>query len=154
MAQKFVIEKPVQLSAQLASANFSRADIRLHGVDHSGATFEGRIFLNNLDADERTPKTPESGYAGSFHIFGHGGCFGDEGHCDVPEERQPFDYRPPHQLTPAEKSVRITDALKRALRDSTHVHVTIVPVIMSANEKCDLEHPLRFESFDIVTYAG
>ena len=26
-------------------------------------------------------------YAGSFYIFGHGGCFGDVGHCDVPTSR-------------------------------------------------------------------
>jgi len=154
MAQKYVTDRPIQVSAQLARGDFNRADIRFHGVDHSEATFEARIFLNNPAADEQTPKTPENGYAGSFHIFGHGGCFGDEGHCEVPDSRRNFDYRPPHQLEPAEKSVKITDALKRALAQGSELHVTVVPVIMSANEKCDLEHPLQFQSFDIATYVA
>lgn len=154
MAQKYVTENPIQLNERLSETTFARADIRFHEVDHSGATFEGRIFLNNPGADETTPKTPEAGYAGSFHILGHGGCFGDPGHCDVPEVRRPFDRRRPHPLTPAEKTVTITDALKRALRDGPNVHVTIVPVIMAANEKSDTEQPLKFKNFEIVTYAS
>jgi hypothetical protein len=47
------------------------------------------------------------------YVFGHGGCFGDQGHCDVPMERQPFDLRPPHQLTPAKMWLEVTDAIGR-----------------------------------------
>jgi tyrosinase len=154
MAQKYVAERPVQLNEQLAKMEFKRADIRFHGVDHSGPTYEGRIFLNNPQADEHTPTTPDQGYAGSFYIFGHGGCFGDEGHCEVPAERRAFDYRPPHPLTPIDKVVTVTDALKRALRQGPNVHVTVVPVIMSTTEQCDDEHPLHFDNFEIVTYAS
>jgi hypothetical protein len=38
----------------------------------AGQSFEARVFLNNPDADERTPKTSEVGYAGSFHVYGYG----------------------------------------------------------------------------------
>ena len=154
MAKKYVTDKPVQLNAQLSASDFSRADIRFHEVDHAGATFEARVFLNNQKADEKTPTTLDSGYAGSFHIFGHGGCFGDEGHCDVPEHRRPHDLRPDHPLIPAEKAVTITAALKRALQSGPSVHVTVVPVVMSANDKSDTEEPLKFKDFEIVTYAA
>ena len=44
---------------------FSRADIEFHGVDHAGASYEGRVFLDNPTADKpmvspfNSPKTPE-----------------------------------------------------------------------------------------------
>ena len=154
MTKPYVTPQPLHLAAPLSPASFARADLKLHEVDHSGPTFEGRVFLNNPRADETTPKTPENGYAGSFHIFGHGGCFGDEGHCEVPTERRPGDTRRPHPLTPAEKSVTITEALKRALGQGTDVQVTIVPVVMAATDKTDTEDVLHFKSLNIVTYSG
>src|ERR1700680_4988187 len=86
---------------------FTRADIEFQGVDHSGASFEARIFLNQSNADEKTETTAASGYAGAFHIFGHGGCFGDEGHCDVVPRRS-YDPRPAHPLSPARQVVIAT----------------------------------------------
>src|SRR5439155_390785 len=53
-----------------------RADIEFHNVDHAGASYEGRVYLNNQNADENTGYDDPS-YAGSYHIFGHGGCLGD-----------------------------------------------------------------------------
>ncbi|HWH12470.1 MAG TPA: hypothetical protein VG165_15205, partial [Solirubrobacteraceae bacterium] len=93
---------------------YSRADLVFYGVDHSGPSFEARIFLGNPGAGLSTPVDDEHGYAGSFHVFGHGGCFGDSGHCAVPTgPRDPFDLRPPHQLTPITMTVIVTRALKR-----------------------------------------
>ena len=57
----------------------NRIDLEIYGIFHGEASYEGRIFFNNPNADRNTPKTPENGYAGSFHIFGHGGCLGDVG---------------------------------------------------------------------------
>lgn len=106
----------------------SRLDIEFHGIDHSGSSFEARVFLNNQDVDESTPKNQNSGYAGSFYIFGHGGCFGDTGHCDVPQgPRDPFDRRPKHSLTPQTRTVIVNDELWRRL-ESQEVTVTVVPV--------------------------
>jgi tyrosinase len=71
-----------------------------------------------------------SGYAGSFCVFGHGGCFGDEGHCDVPTgPPDPFDRRSPHQLTPQTKVLRlpapVVDRLTTAAEGET-ITVTVV----------------------------
>src|SRR5437016_3656407 len=49
-----------------------RAEIVFTGVDQAGPSFEGRVFLNNPDADVTTARTPETGYAGSFHVYGYG----------------------------------------------------------------------------------
>src|SRR5579871_3303431 len=80
-AKRYVSPK---ISLENLASDFSRADLIFDGVDHSGASFEARVFLNNDKANEETPTLPENGYAGSFHIFGHGGCFGDDiTHCQI-----------------------------------------------------------------------
>jgi hypothetical protein len=76
----------------------------VYGIQHGGATYQARVFLNNPRASELTAMTPETGFAGTFHIFGHGGCLGDPGHCDV-VPRDPHDPRPAHPLTPAHKII-------------------------------------------------
>jgi tyrosinase len=139
------------ISLPQADGAFSRADLIFTGVDHSGPSFEARVYLENPDADEGTPLDPENGYAGSFYIFGHGGCFGDEGHCEVPTERDPFDYRPPHPLTPITKTVIATDAVQRHA-GSESVRVTVVPVVKEGEGKAD--DVLSFDGLRLVTYEG
>ena len=119
--------KAVELPEREAGADFYRADLAFYGVDHSGSSYEARVFLNHPGANVSTPRDHPS-YAGSFHVFGHGGCFGDKGHCDIPEdEPDPFDLRPPHQLTPATKTVIVTEALRRNASPSDgSLKVTVV----------------------------
>src|SRR5437016_680694 len=67
--------KPVPIDFADASHRLASADLEILGVQHAEASYEGRVFFNNPKADASTPKTLENGYAGSFHVFGHGGCF-------------------------------------------------------------------------------
>jgi tyrosinase len=132
----------------------TRADIEFHHVDHGGASYEGRVYLNNPDADENTPQTAEAGYAGSYHIFGHGGCLGDAGHCDV-EPRRWYDPRPAHQLTPAKKVVIATDAVKYAIKKGDRATVTVVPIVEPLPYEVDpkyTEDPLKIGYVRIITY--
>lgn len=133
-------------------AQFSRADIEFIGVDHSGASYEARVYLNNPNADANTPKTEAAGYAGSFSIFGHGGCFGDVGHCEVTAPRDEFDPRPSHPLLPIRKAVIATEAIKKVAAQNTDITITVVPVLMSWTEKCDLEDAMKFDHINLVTY--
>jgi hypothetical protein len=138
---------------------FTRADLEFRGVDHSGPSYEARIFLNNHQADDDTRRDISDGYAGSFWVFGHGGCFGELGHCDIPTEtRGPYDKRPPHPLTPHFKTVIVTETLKRVLRttDSDTVLVTIVPVVPDSQySRLELDKdPLKFESVSLLTYEA
>ena len=131
---------------------FTRADIEIEGLDHSGSSYEGRVFVNNPDADDDTELTVDNGYAGSYFIFGHGGCYGDEGHCDV-KPRGPYDPRPPHDLWPTRKVVIATDAVRRATQVGSTLTVTIVPVVLSTTEMVpeDEEIP-KFEFISVITY--
>ena len=114
---------------------------------------EGRVFFNNPNADHTTPRTRENGYAGSFYIFGHGGCLGDPGHCEVNEEgREAYDFRAPHPLTLASKRVTVTDTLRELARSHKEVVITVVPVISAANELCDTKNVFRCENMRFVSY--
>ncbi|MGH8896158.1 MAG: hypothetical protein ACRDZ4_03825 [Egibacteraceae bacterium] len=94
------------VSSEEGEAAFSRADVVFTGVDHSSVSYEVRLSLNNPSADVATPRTPEAGYAGRFTVFGHGGCYGDSGHCDVPSaSTDPTYLRPAHPLTPLDTYV-------------------------------------------------
>lgn len=119
----------ITLSPGVAAGGFTRADLVFYGVEHRGPSFEARVFLNAPEAGVDTALDLESGYAGSFVVFGHGGCFGGRGHCEVPPEpRDPFDKRPPHGMTPLTKLVEVTDALQRAREAGEKISVTVVPV--------------------------
>jgi hypothetical protein len=140
----------------LQRRDFKRADLVFEGVDHAGPSYEARVFLNNPGATADTPRTADEGYAGSFHIFGHGNCFGDVGHCDVDERgNAPHDLRLPHPLTPARKLVKVTDTLKAVLqRDGKLHHVTVVPVAVGhpAPGESDPEGFLKYDKVQLVTY--
>jgi tyrosinase len=125
-----------------------RADLVFYDVDHSGASYEARIFLNAPEADADTPRDHPN-YAGSFHIFGHGGCFGDVGHCDVPTERDPFDLRPPHQLVPASKTVVITNAFKRIIGPHDETMTVTVVAFAPGDTPNDV---LQFDTIRLLTY--
>jgi tyrosinase len=132
-------------------AEFSRADLIFYGVDHSGPSFEARIFFNNPGATADTPREDASGYAGSFTVFGHAGCAGDAGHCHVPTAaKDPFDRRPPHALTPHTKTVIVTDALQK-IGEPT-LTITVVPV-RPGPEGAEVVDTLTFERFSLLLYA-
>ena len=143
---------PLPLSPAISSGEFSSAELIFYEVDHSGPSFEALVFLNNPEAGIDTDPGPEAGFAGSFTIFGHGGCAGDIGHCDVPEgPKEPFDSRPLHPLVAQTKTVDITDALKRVNEGTTQLLVTVLPVVPGA-EAAELRDVLHFSAMRLVTY--
>jgi tyrosinase len=141
-----------KISVKELPESYSRCDIEFIGVDHSGASYEARVYLNNPKADINTEPTEANGYAGAYHIFGHGGCFGDLGHCDIYGTRDIFDPRPSHPLEPIRKVIIATDAVKRAAAQGKDITVTVVPVVMAWNEKAPAENVLKFDHINVVTY--
>jgi tyrosinase len=141
-----------EISVADIGTEFSGADIVFHGVDHAGSSYEGRVYVNNPDADGDTERTPENGYAGSFYVFGHGGCYGDEGHCDV-KPRGPYDQRPPHDLWPMRKTVIATDAIRKAVATGDPLTVTVVPVVGATTDRVPEDEELpKFEAVSVITY--
>jgi hypothetical protein len=144
------VSKSVGLAPGNVGATYRRADLVFDGVDHSAHSYALRVFFNNPAATENTDLSAENGYAGSVYIFGHGGCFGDQGHCEVPVERQPFDLRPPHQLTPAKMWLEVTDALRQLPQPERGLVITVVPVVPG---EAAAEAALPFQRVSLVTYA-
>ena len=152
-AAKTFTSSAVGLDFATPEHRYRRADLEIHGIFHSEASYEGRIFFNNPKADDKTPKSLEHGYAGSFYILGHGGCLGDPGHCEVNEHnREDYDFRNPHPLVPAKKRVTVTKALREAAKTSKQLTVTVVPIVTAANELCDTHNVFRCEKIHFVTY--
>jgi tyrosinase len=147
--------KPISIEAAGPAHRYARADLEIDGIFHGEASYEGRVFLNNPKADQTTPRRMDQGYAGSFYMFGHGGCLGDPGHCEVNDHsRGAYDFRDPHPLTPAKKRVIITDALREVAKTRSEVTITVVPIVTAATELCDTQNVFRCENMKIVTYNG
>jgi hypothetical protein len=117
------VSRPIRLRLGPQGLNFERAEIRLTGVEQAGPSFEGRVFLNNPNAGLETPKTPENGYAGSFHVYGYGIWPGD---LDKDQALRPG----PEDAVraPIEKVVIATEAVRAAASRGPEVTVTVVPV--------------------------
>jgi tyrosinase len=149
MMDRYVSE-PLGVPRAPEGVQINRADLVFYDVDHSGSSYEARIFFNNPTATHRTPLTREEGYAGSFHVFGHGGCFGDEGHCMVGgEARDPFDVRPPHPLLGQTKTVIVTDAVVQLV--DPRVVISVVAVAPGARGAVAID-ALSFDRIRLVSY--
>lgn len=142
--------KKLKIDIKKLENKFARVDLEFHGLIHSGPSYEGRIFINNTEANESTLLNESSGYAGSFHVFGHGGCFGDLGHCSVRPNKRPFDKRRQHHLTPAFKRVTVTNIIN-SLQQSEFT-VTIVPILKATTDLCGTEDVIQFKKIKLVTY--
>jgi hypothetical protein len=126
------VSPPIDLSPAALSGEFSRADLVFYGISHRDSSFRALVFLDEPGAKPDTSPTRTEGLAGTFTIFGHGGCVGDEGHCDPTLEwDDPFDRRPPHPLEPQTKFVEITDALRA--HSAKQVVVTVLPIAAAAD---------------------
>lgn len=128
---KKIITQPFHFCIDEYENGNQRYDLILRGVHHVGCSYEGRIFLNNSDADDTTGRSLENGYAGSYFVFGHGDCYGAPGHCGPPPVRLPYDTTPPPDSTPIEIHLDISEALENLSRSWNGFDVTlsIVPVV-------------------------
>jgi hypothetical protein len=148
MAEKHVFG-PIELDLP---ADFVRADLEFYRVNHFSPSFVARVFFNDPDVDAETSAVDRPSYAGSFAIFGHQRCSGDEGHCDVHTHLRRFDDRPSHPLTRAFKRVVVTDALRRDA-ESQELTITVIATADPDEEK-DASGPLLdFEGMQLTTFG-
>jgi len=129
------VSSPVELPDP--EVKFVRADLVFYGLDHSGSSYEAQISLG----DEA---------AGAFWIFGHGGCFGDVGHCDVPQQVDRFDLRPPHQLLPATRVVTVTEPVQRLVAAGVRAVPVTVVAVTPGNRSNKV---LQFDTVRLLSYA-
>ena len=146
MADRFV---SAALELPSAEHAFKRADLLFYGIDHSGPSYEAQVFMAARGVSGE-PDRGHRAYVGSYFIFGHGGCFGDVGHCDIPARRDVFDLRPPHQLEPATRIVTVTEPLTAMLQQGlTAAKVTVV----AHTEGSASDDVLSFQTIRLATYA-
>ena len=113
--------RPIQLPKDTGSGSMQ---LVFSGVEQAGPSFEGRVFLNNPDADESTPATDDAGYAGSFHVFGYGAAAPPA----MKEARSERESEGP-AVAPIEKRVRVDPVVaRRATSGPLTVTVVSVPV--------------------------
>lgn len=106
------------------SPDVRRAELVFGGVEQAGPSFEGRVFLNHPDADETTPRTPEKGYAGSFHVFGYG-----QHPPPAMAEAKAARAEGAGPVAPIQKRVRANqEAVRAALHGSDELTVTVVAI--------------------------
>jgi hypothetical protein len=129
--------------------SWQRADLEFEGVEHDGPSFVIHVFLNNADATEATPRTPEQNYAGYLTVFAHGDCWGDVGHCDIPGPVSAFDRRPPHPLVPFDATLEISGPLTALPEDTSEFTVTA----LAFNKAGDDTGVFRFKQLTLLTYA-
>ena len=127
-----------------------RVDLALYDVDHSAGTFEARVFLGAPRNLKRDAGDDHPAFAGSFYVFGHDRCPGEEGHCHVPTGRDPFDLRLPHHLEPTLALVTVTAAVERLL--SAGKRKAAVDVIVHGPDGEALK-ALDFSHLRLLTYA-
>ena len=132
-----------------ARTSWQRADLEFEGVEHNGASFVMHVFLDNTEADASTPRTADQRYAGYLTVFAHGECWGDVGHCDIPDPVSPFDQRPPHPLVPFDATLEISDALGALPEGTGEITVTV----LAFNKDDDEAGVLRFKELTLLTYA-
>lgn len=146
MVEKFT-SQPLELPP--ANRPFARADLIFYGLDHSGDSYEARVFMDQRGVGHGADSTHRA-YVGSFFILGHGGCFGDVGHCDIPTERDPFDLRPAHQLEPAVRILTVTEAVQELIeRDLDAAKVTVT----AHTEGRASNAVLAFDTVRLATYV-
>jgi hypothetical protein len=144
---------PINVYVNEKEHEYYRVDIEFHGVDHSGPSYEGRVFLNKPNANKNTPLDYKNNYAGSYNIFGHGGCFGDIGHCDI-KPRRAYDSRAAHPLTPALKTIVVTNLIKKILKSKQTITVTIVPIIAKGGRMSNVKDVVHIGSIRINAYEN
>jgi tyrosinase len=145
------VSQPLRVPALEQGADFGRADLVFYGVDHSGRSHTVNIFFDNPGADVSTPHDAEHGYAGHFTVFGHGGCFGAEGHCDIHGRHvDAFDLRPPHPLTPLTINVTVTDAVRRLREPQVVIKLVAVEPGREGARESDA---LQFTQLRLMTYG-
>ena len=147
------VSPPLYVPPPSEHSSYDRVDLELHGIDHSGDSFEVRAFVNDPNADAATATEGNPAYAGSLYVFGHGPCLGDEGHCSVPSGPvSPYDFRDPHTLTRQYMRLPITAALRARAGEGEQCTVTLVSLANRDGEQQGADM-LDFKQLSLIAYS-
>jgi tyrosinase len=129
--------------------DFNRAEVRFEGLTPPEDSFDVRIFTHEPNADATTGTVGNPHFLGTKSFFGHGVCFGAQGHCD-PIPRDIFDLRPKHHYDPTTVRLNVTKALKALLASDQPAAAPVSLVVVDPDGKEIPEPGLHFEGLSIV----
>ena len=132
---------------------FYQAVIEFYGVDCTGPSYEGKVYVNNPNANENTPADEKNGYVGSYYVFGNDGCWGDKGHCDTKFQRK-YDSRIHSHITPQYMSVDATKLLKECVRTKSKFTVTVLPRVGRGQRMSDAKDVIKFQRIRVNCYEN
>lgn len=132
---------------------FYQGVIEFYGVDITGPSYEGRVYVNNPNADENTPTDEKNGYVGSYYVFGNNGCWGDKGHCEVKVRRE-YDSRTYSHIRPQYMSVDATKVLKKCAISKSKFTVTVIPRIGRDQRMSDAKDVVKFQRIRVTCYEN
>lgn len=132
---------------------FYQAVIEFYGVDCTGPSYEGKVYVNNPNADENTPSDEAYGYVGSYYVFGNDGCYGDKGHCEAKFRRE-FDSRIHSHITPQYMFVDATRVLNKIAKSKSKFTVTVVPRIGRDQKMSDAKDVVKFQRIRVTCYEN
>ena len=145
------ISPEIPLSFDRSENEFYRAVIEFYGIDVSGPSYKGRVFVNNPKANENTPLNEANGYVGSYHIFGHDGCWGDKDHCEMPPRRT-YDSRIQSSLAPAYKFLNATKIVQKLIWSKSNATITIIPIVGRGQRMSDAKDVVHMSRIRINCY--
>ena len=147
---------PTQYSVADLADGFDSAILEFHNVGHPlEGTREIRVFINQADANAETETEGNDHYAGSRILLGKTMCFGEDGHCDIPTDRQKFDVR----VRPPMKPIKIYMNITRTMQISNVVQAepgrTVVTLVVVDKDANPLPvNAVRMDGFSFVTRDG
>jgi tyrosinase len=131
------LSTPIRVDEKIKA--FRKAEIRLHSVPQLMRSCFIRAFLNQPDADAATPVHDNPHFAGYLAVFGHGGCYGGPGHCDLPPaQSRDYDRRPRSHNTPRNHRIDVTQCARRLLETADSLQITLLVIGVDYQEESDL----------------
>ena len=133
--------------------DFYQAVIEFYGVDCTGPSYEGKVYVNNPNADENTPSNEKNGYVGSYYVFGNDGCWGGKGHCEAKFQRM-YDSRKHSHIAPQYKFIDATKVLKKLARSKSNFTVTVVPRIGRDQKMSNVKDVVKCQRIRVTCYEN
>ena len=131
------VSTPIKIDEKIKA--FRKAEIRLHWVPQLMRSCFIRAFLNQPGADAATPVHDNPNFAGYLAVFGHGGCYGGPGHCDLPPaQSRDYDRRPRSHNTPRNHRIDVTQCARRLLETADSLQITLLVIGVDYQEELDL----------------
>ena len=145
-----------QYSVADLADGFDTAILELHNVGHPlDGTREIRVFINQPDADAETETEGNDHYAGSRVLLGKTMCYGEDGHCALPTDRQKFDVRVRPPMKPIKIYMNVTRTIQRPAVVEAEPGRTVVTFVVVDQEGDPLPvNAVKKDGLSFVTRDG